>query len=50
MIKKDDTEQVIGPKRIQRSKDKTMKEAQISDDTKLQDDGVTALLCDGRID
>ena len=50
VIKKGDTEQVIDAKKIQRAKDKTMKEAQISDETKLQDDMVTAILFDGRID
>ena len=50
VIKKGDTEQVIDAKKIQRAKDKTMKEAQISDETKLQDDMVTAMLFDGRID
>ena len=49
MIKKDDTDQVIDPKKIQRAKDKTMKEAQISDESNLKDDGL-ALLFDGRID
>ena len=41
---------MIDPKKIQRAKDKTMNEIQQSDEIKRNEDDITALLFDGRID